>query len=103
MPPVSEQKVREIIRQELGNFILTDKYIFEKLVQFLDGRNIQLGKTTGTKIGTASDQKLSLWGVTPVDQPETVSDPSGGGTVDSQARTAVIAIIDRMQELGSIK
>ena len=103
MPPVSEQKVREIIRQELGNFILTDKYIFEKLVQFLDGRNIQLGKTTGTKLGTSSSEKLGLWGTTPVDQPETVSDPSGGGTVDSQARTAVIAIIDRMQELGSIK
>ena len=100
---MDENQVRQIIRNELRDFIVTDKYIFQKLVQFLDGRNIQLGKTTGTKIGTASDQKLSLWGVTPVDQPETVSDPSGGGTVDSQARTSVIAIIDRMQALGSIK
>ena len=100
---MDENQVRQILRDELRDFIVTDKYIFQRLVQFLDGRNIQLGKTTGTKIGTASSEKLGLWGTTPVDQPETVSDPSGGGTVDSEARNAVIAIIDRMQELGSIK
>ena len=100
---MDENKVRQIIRDELRDFIVTDKYIFQRLVQFLDGRNIQLGKTTGTKLGTSSSEKLGLWGTTPVDQPETVSDPSGGGTVDSESRTAIVAIIDRMQELGSIK
>ena len=100
---MDENQVRQIIRDELRDFIVTDKYIFQRLVQFLDGRNIQLGKTTGTKLGTSSSEKLGLWGTTPVDQPETVSDPSGGGTVDSESRTAIVAIIDRMQELGSIK
>ena len=102
MPPVSEQRVREIIREELGNFLLTDKYVFEKLIQFADGRNVQLGKTTGTKFGTATDQLLAFYGITPVDQPATVSDPSGGGTVDTEARTAIDALIDRLQELGLI-
>lgn len=32
----------------------------------------------------------------------TISDPSGGATVDSQARTAINTIIDRMQALGLI-
>ena len=100
---MDENQVRQIIRDELRDFIVTDKYIFQRLVQFLDGRNIQLGKTTGTKLGTSSSEKLGLWGTTPVDQPETVSDPSGGGTVDAESRTAIVAIIDRMQELGSIK
>ena len=102
MPPVSEQRVREIIREELGNFLLTDKYVFEKLIQFADGRNVQLGKTTGTKFGTATNQKLAFYNTTPVDQPATVSDPSGGGTVDTEARTAIDALIDRLQELGLI-
>lgn len=70
----------------------------------LDGRNIQTGRTTGTKIGTATDQLLGFYGVTPVNQPATVSDPAGGGTagVDTPARNAVIAVIDRLQELGLI-
>jgi hypothetical protein len=33
--------------------------------------NIALGTTTGTKIGTATSQKLGLWGTTPIVQPTT--------------------------------
>lgn len=36
-----------------------------------DGANIALGTTTGTKIGTATSQKLGLWNVTPIVQPTT--------------------------------
>jgi hypothetical protein len=32
----------------------------------------------------------------------TVTDPTGGLTVDAEARTAINAIIDRLQELGLI-
>lgn len=32
----------------------------------------------------------------------TISDPSGGATVDAQARTAINTIIDRLQALGLI-
>ncbi len=98
----NEQQVREIIRDELRNLIRSDRFTFEKLIQILDGRNIQTGRTTGTKIGTAIDQLLSFYGVTPVNQPATISDPSGGGTQDSEARTAINALIDRLQELGLI-
>ena len=68
MPPLNEQQVRAIIRNELQQFLGSDRYTFHKIVQFLDGRNIQLGKSIGTKIGTAVDQKLGLWGATPVIQ-----------------------------------
>ena len=98
----TEQDIRRIIREELGTFIKSDRFSFEKLIQILDGRNIQTGLTTGTKFPAASTQKWGAWGVTPVDQPATVTDPSGGLNIDAEARTAINAIIDRLQEIGLI-
>jgi hypothetical protein len=60
------------------------------------------GTLRGLKIGDAATALLGFYGVTPVDQPATVTDPTGGGTVDAEARTAIEAIIDRLQELGLI-
>jgi hypothetical protein len=56
----------------------------------------------GIKIGSATSSLLGFYGVTPVDQPATVTDPTGGGTQDAEARTAINDIIDRLQELGLI-
>jgi hypothetical protein len=67
-----------------------------------EANNLVLGTTTGTKIGTATSQKLGFYNATPVDQPATVADPSGGATVDAEARTAINSIIDRLQELGLV-
>ena len=64
--------------------------------------NIVLPTVTGTKIGTATNQLLGFYGVIPVDQPATVADPSGGLVIDTEARTAIIAVIDRLQELGLV-
>lgn len=97
------RQVRQMIWDELSGFIRRDRYVFQKLIQFNDGVNIQLAKTTGTKIGTETTQKIGFYGSTPVDKPETVSDPSGGGTQDAEARTAISSLIDRLQELGLIK
>jgi len=97
---MDEAQVRQIIREELRNLFFSDRVLFEKHLQIMDGRNVQVGKTTGTKIGTESTQKLGFYGVTPVDKPDTISDPSGGTTQDTQARTAINALIDRLQELG---
>lgn len=36
-----------------------------------DAKNIVLGSTTGTKIGTATTQKIGLWNATPIVQPTT--------------------------------
>ena len=102
---MTESEIREILRDELSNIFKIDRIVMDKNIQILNARNIQLGVETGTKIGTAIGQKLAFWGATPVDKPETVADPSGGGDagVDTPARTAIIAIIDRLQEIGLIK
>jgi hypothetical protein len=60
------------------------------------------GTLRGIKLGSATSSLLGFYGVTPVDQPATVADPAGGGTVDAEARTAINDIIDRLQELGLI-
>jgi len=68
-------------------------------VQFLDNGNIiyrdgstwQLGTTTGTKIGTATNQKLSFWNKTPIIQPTNgiagAALVGGGGTTITDTDT----------------
>jgi parallel beta-helix repeat protein len=59
-------------------------------VTMTDAKNIVLGSTTGTKIGTATTQKLGFYNATPVIQPSTTGTTSGftagaGSAVDSAA------------------
>ena len=70
---VEEETVREIIRDELQDLIKKERYTFIRLIQMLDGRNIQLGKTTGTIIATETDQKLGFFNTTPIIQQTTSS------------------------------
>ena len=98
MPTLQEQvdKQEEQIKKltaRVNEFMLSDKYHIN--------RNIEIG-TPGTRIGTSTAQKLAFFNATPVNQPDTISDPTGGGTIDTQARSAVNALIDRLQELGLI-
>lgn len=96
---MNEEQVIRLIRQELQNFLGSDRYTFQKDIEIFDFRNIQVGKTTGTKIATETDQKLGFFGTTPVDQPATVTNASGcAGNAD----TKVNEIRDRLQELGLI-
>ncbi len=67
-----------------------------------NGRDFILDTTNGTKIGTGTTQKLAFWNATPVVQPTAVADASGGATIDTQARTAINALLARMRTLGLI-
>lgn len=97
---MTEEQVRRIIREELSTLIRSDRYTIGKTLQVLDGRNVQLGLTTGTKFGTAATQKLGFFNHTPVTQQAAISAPSGGATIDSQARTAIGTLITTLQTLG---
>lgn len=55
-----KQQIEQIIADKLSGFIKIDRYVFDKNIQILDGRNIQVGRTIGTKIGTATDQKIEI-------------------------------------------
>jgi hypothetical protein len=52
---------------------------------------------------TAAGALNGFYGVTAVDRPEAVTAPTGGGTTDAEARTAINSIIDRLEELGLVK
>ncbi len=81
-----------VLKGLVESLILSDRYIFQKNLQFMDGRNIQLGVGVGTKIGTAATQKIAFHGATPVVQASAISDASGGATVDTQARAQLVLI-----------
>lgn len=68
----------------------------------LDGVNLAFGTTTGTKLGTATSQKLALWNATPVVQPTTAI---AAGTLVSNAGTALTSTdtIDGYTLLQAIK
>ena len=102
------EEIREIIKEEVQialkdfqrELFSNDKYTFQKAIQIFDGRNIIFGQGTGTKIGTSTSQKLSFYGVEPVSQQSHIADPSGGLTIDAEARTAIIAILVVLENLG---
>ena len=101
MANINEKQLRQIIRQEVQQGI--NSFIFQKDIQIFDGRNIVLSGKVGTKIGTKDTQKIGFFGKTPVVKLTAVSDPAGGATVDTPARTAIIAVIDALQLIGLMR
>jgi hypothetical protein len=62
--------------------------------------NIVTDTTTGTQLATSSTQKLGFYGATAVVRQAHIADPSGGGTVDAEARTAINAILSTLETYG---
>lgn len=99
---MDEDKVKLLIDQRLAALFGMDRYTFQKHLQIFDGRNIQTGRTNGTKIGTAADQKLGFFGATPVTRQGAITAPTGGATTDAESRTAIASLISALQALGLI-
>ena len=102
MTPEELQRL-ERIEATLMELLKSDRYTIARTFQMLDGRNIQLGLTTGTKIGTSALQKIGFFNTTPVVQPSTVATlASGSGDSDDIARQGVNDILTRLKNLGLI-
>jgi hypothetical protein len=67
-------------------------------LEIADARNIVIGTTTGTKIGTATTQKLGFYDAVPVVQPAAVADATDTADVITQLN----ALLARMRALGLI-
>jgi len=52
---------------------------------------------------TFDNTELGFFSVTPIAQKDHISDPSGGTTTDSQARTAIGSILVVLESFGLIK
>lgn len=78
--------------------------VYVNALTILDGSNVALGTTTGTKIGTAVSQKLGFYNATPVVQPASAdqaalaldADVTGSDTVDLAAVNANFAAIQTL-------
>ncbi len=75
---------------------------FDGNITLADAKNIILNTSTGTKIGTSTTQKIGFYNATPISQGASVADATGGATVDAEARTAINALISRIEALGLI-
>lgn len=81
-----------------------------KLITLADATNIALNTTTGTKIGTATSQKLGLWNATPIVQPTTgvgaATLVSNGGTALTDTDTfdgyTLKQIVKALREIGAL-
>lgn len=66
-----------------------------------DTANVRLGTTTGTKIGTATTQKLAFFNATPVAQQSHITHLAEvGAAQDQDARALGNAILTRLENLG---
>jgi hypothetical protein len=68
------------------------------LLHLADAGNITVGTTTGTKIGTATTQKLSFYNATPVVQPTAVANATTAVDVITQLN----ALLAKLRTLGII-
>jgi hypothetical protein len=85
-----------------GSTILsvTDARIaFEVVGSWVDGTNIALGSSTGTKIGTAPTQRLAFFGATPVVQP-TVGPTMAGATYTAAEQAIMNRLVVAFRALG---
>ena len=116
------------ITVESTGVTFAENVTFSEGITFADAKNIVLNTTTGTKIGTATGQKLGFYNATPVDQPAAVADlahsttsgslPTPDGTVNIsnaasptnaellaycvELETKLEAALARLRELGLI-
>ena len=81
-----------------GNITLNGNITISGLVSLPDSSNVQLGTGAGTKIGTATTQKIGFYNSTPVVQPTAVSDATDAASVITQLNL----LLGRMRTLGLI-
>jgi hypothetical protein len=90
---MDEQKMRQVVREELAFMIKNKKLVFPFPIQILDGNDITIGQTVGTRIGSTGS-KIGFFGATPI--PKTAQgvliQRTGGATQDAEARAGVADI-----------
>jgi hypothetical protein len=78
---------------------ITDNRIcFDVVGSIADGVNWTFGTTTGTKIGTATSQKLGFWNATPIIQP---AGAAQGAVTDSTGSSATTTLVTVRSDTGA--
>lgn len=69
-------------------------------IELANGKNLHVGTSTGTKLGTSASQKLGFWGVTPVTQ--RAANPDTSGATLSNLEIEVNEIKQALRDVGII-
>lgn len=80
----------ELVENFMADFVYSDRYIFQKHSQYLDGKKMTFGTNLGLRMGTSTTEKVAFYGVTPVIQASAISAPTNPGATYSQADTQSI-------------
>ena len=94
------EKRVQLLENIIHQLVASNRYTFLRDTEYFDGRNLKFGKNVGTRIGTETTQKLGFWGKTPIVQRTAILNPSGGSTVDTQARSTIANIINFFTTIG---
>ncbi len=94
----------------LGNTSITNTYLRGN-INYTDGGNFVIGTTTGTKIGTATSQKIGFWNATPIVQPTTgvaaATRVGGGGTTVTDTDTfdgyTIAQLVKALRNMGALE
>lgn len=97
---LQELNERVKILESMNMKTFTDRIVFQKKLQMFDAQDMIFGSNKGTRIGTAITQKIGFFNATPVVQQAAPVAPSGGATIDTQARTAINTLITDLHNLG---
>ena len=81
-----------------GNVTLNGNVTISGLVSLPDSSDVQLGTGAGTKIGTATTQKIGFYNATPVVQPTAIADATDAPSVITQLNL----LLGHMRTLGLI-
>lgn len=90
-----ESKLRQL-EEKFNKGRFSNQIVFDSPVKF--NRGIIAG-SEGLSI-VESGQKVGFFGVTPVTRQASIGQPSGGATVDSQARAAINSILTVLDNYG---
>lgn len=101
---MTEQEIRQIIRQELAHFMKQSKFVFGKPIQIEDGNDIGIGSINGTRIGSETS-KVGFFGNTPIVQFPSgyIVQPTGGTVIDFECRATVSDIKYLLDQFGLSK
>lgn len=90
----------EDLEGKINSLVKIDRYFFQRDIDIRDGQDIFIGGNSGTKIGQNALSKISVYGVNPTVQASAISAPSGGTTVDTQARAVTVLLIAALKAFG---
>ncbi|MHB8359793.1 MAG: hypothetical protein ACYDCP_09910 [Thermoplasmataceae archaeon] len=98
-PTTAHVRLGTVVATTTITLITDGRIAFDVVGSFLDGVNLTLGTTTGTKIGTATTQKLGFFGKTPIVQP-TMGAATAGASYTSNEQTMLQAVYNAVRTLG---